>query len=130
MTKLQPVDKVEIQVLVYNATDGLSTTPPNVENEFAFATHRGLHASSGRCLCCAVHGFSVLLTATRGGVNEEIIPQTVKAIREFGLTQIAAVIALAGVPSRRPPRHSATTWWLQRRSGSGTLSKGLRPVDN
>jgi len=24
------------------------------------------------------------------GVNEEIIPQTVKAIREFGLTQIAA----------------------------------------
>ena len=91
MTKLQPVDKVEIQVLVYNATDGLSTTPSNVENEFAFATRRGLRASSGRCLCCAVHGFSVLLTATRGGVNEEIIPQTVKAIREFGLTQIAAV---------------------------------------
>ncbi len=39
---LAPVDKVEIQVLVDNVTDGLSTTPANVENEFAFATRRGL----------------------------------------------------------------------------------------
>jgi len=50
MAKLQPVDKVEIQVLVDNATDVMSTTPSNVENEFAFATRRGLRASSGRCL--------------------------------------------------------------------------------
>jgi 7,8-dihydropterin-6-yl-methyl-4-(beta-D-ribofuranosyl)aminobenzene 5'-phosphate synthase len=66
MSNLTPVDRLEIQVLVDNATDGLSSTPPNVENEFAFATRRGLRASSGRCLCCAVHGFSALLTATRG----------------------------------------------------------------
>jgi 7,8-dihydropterin-6-yl-methyl-4-(beta-D-ribofuranosyl)aminobenzene 5'-phosphate synthase len=66
MSNLTPVDTLEIQVLVDNATDGLSSTPPNVENEFAFATRRGLRASSGRCLCCAVHGFSALLTATRG----------------------------------------------------------------
>ena len=73
MAKLQPVDKVEIQVLVDNATDGLSTTPSNVENEFAFATRRGLRASSGRCLCCAVHGFSVLLTATRGDKRHSVL---------------------------------------------------------
>jgi hypothetical protein len=55
MTQLVPVDKLEIQVLVDNSTDGLSSTPPNVENEFAFATRRGLRASSGRCLCCVGH---------------------------------------------------------------------------
>lgn len=73
MAKLQPVDKVEIQVLVDNATDVMSTTPSNVENEFAFATRRGLRASSGRCLCCAVHGFSVLLTATRGDKRHSVL---------------------------------------------------------
>jgi hypothetical protein len=34
MSTLAPVDKVEIQILVDNATDGLSTTPANVETEF------------------------------------------------------------------------------------------------
>ena len=73
MPALTPVDKLEIQVLVDNSTDGLSSTPPNVENEFAFATRRGLRASSGRCLCCAVHGFSALVTATRGDVKHSVL---------------------------------------------------------
>ena len=73
MATLAPVDRLEIQVLVDNATDGLSSTPPNVENEFAFATRRGLRASSARCLCCAVHGFSALLTATRGGNSHSVL---------------------------------------------------------
>ncbi len=73
MPGLTPVDKLDIQVLVDNATDGLSSTPPNVENEFAFATRRGLRASSGRCLCCAVHGFSALLTVTRGDKRHGVL---------------------------------------------------------
>jgi 7,8-dihydropterin-6-yl-methyl-4-(beta-D-ribofuranosyl)aminobenzene 5'-phosphate synthase len=73
MPTLVPVDKLEIQILVDNATDGLSSTPPNVENEFAFATRRGLRASSGRCLCCAVHGFSALLTVTRGATRHTVL---------------------------------------------------------
>ena len=73
MPHLAPVDKVDIQVLVDNSTDGLSSTPPNVENEFAFATRRGLRASSGRCLCCAVHGFSALLTVTRGDKRHSVL---------------------------------------------------------
>ncbi|MBI3702259.1 MAG: MBL fold metallo-hydrolase [Rhizobiales bacterium] len=73
MPTLLPVDKLEIQILVDNATDGLSSTPPNVENEFAFATRRGLRASSGRCLCCAVHGFSALLTAYRGDARHSVL---------------------------------------------------------
>jgi 7,8-dihydropterin-6-yl-methyl-4-(beta-D-ribofuranosyl)aminobenzene 5'-phosphate synthase len=73
MASLRPVDRIEIQVLVDNATDGLSSTPPNVESEFAFATRRGLRASSGRCLCCAVHGFSALLTAYRGAERHAVL---------------------------------------------------------
>jgi 7,8-dihydropterin-6-yl-methyl-4-(beta-D-ribofuranosyl)aminobenzene 5'-phosphate synthase len=73
MLNLVPVDKLEILILVDNATDGLSSTPANVENEFAFATRRGLRASSGRCLCCAVHGFSGLLTATRGATRHTVL---------------------------------------------------------
>ena len=68
-----PVDKVDVLVLVDNTTDGLSTTPAHVENEFAFATRRGLRASSGRCLCCAVHGLSCLITAHRGPVRHTVL---------------------------------------------------------
>ncbi|HUI94847.1 MAG TPA: MBL fold metallo-hydrolase [Xanthobacteraceae bacterium] len=68
-----PVDQLEVVVLVDNVTDGLSTTPPQVESEFAVATRRGLRASSGRCLCCAVHGLSCLITARRGGVNHTVL---------------------------------------------------------
>jgi len=73
MVGLVAVDRLEIQVLVDNTTDGLSSTPSNVENEFAFATRRGLRASSGRCLCCAVHGFSALLTAVRGDRRHTVL---------------------------------------------------------
>jgi 7,8-dihydropterin-6-yl-methyl-4-(beta-D-ribofuranosyl)aminobenzene 5'-phosphate synthase len=73
MSTLAPVDKVEIQILVDNATDGLSTTPANVETEFAFATRRGLRASSGRCLCCAVHGLSCLITVHRGELQHSVL---------------------------------------------------------
>ena len=73
MSALAPVDKVEIQILVDNATDGLSTTPANVETEFAFATRRGLRASSGRCLCCAVHGLSCLITVHRAERRHSVL---------------------------------------------------------
>lgn len=73
MNHLAAADKIEIQVLVDNATDGLSTTPANVETEFAFATRRGLRASSGRCLCCAVHGLSCLITVYRGDTQHTVL---------------------------------------------------------
>jgi 7,8-dihydropterin-6-yl-methyl-4-(beta-D-ribofuranosyl)aminobenzene 5'-phosphate synthase len=73
MKTLSPVDKVEIQVLVDNATDGLSTTPTNVETEFSFATRRGLRASSGRCLCCAVHGLSCLITVHYNNMEHSVL---------------------------------------------------------
>lgn len=73
MANLASVDKVEVQVLVDNATDGISTTPANVESEFVFATRRGLRASSGRCLCCAVHGLSCLITIHLGATRHCVL---------------------------------------------------------
>lgn len=73
MVELAPVDRIEVQIIVDNVTDGLSSTPSHVENEFAFATRRGLRASSGRCLCCAVHGLACLVTAHRGGESRSVL---------------------------------------------------------
>jgi 7,8-dihydropterin-6-yl-methyl-4-(beta-D-ribofuranosyl)aminobenzene 5'-phosphate synthase len=70
---LKPADKVEILVLVDNTTDGLSSTSANVETEFTSASRRGLRAFSGRCLCCAVHGFSVLITAYKANLQHSML---------------------------------------------------------
>lgn len=66
MTRLTPIEKVEIHVLVDNATDSLSTTPKHAESEFAYLERHGMEELSGDCLCCACHGLSLLITATRG----------------------------------------------------------------
>jgi 7,8-dihydropterin-6-yl-methyl-4-(beta-D-ribofuranosyl)aminobenzene 5'-phosphate synthase len=73
---LQPVEKVEIQVLVDNATDILSSTPAHVESEYASFPRRGFRSTGGRCLCCAAHGFSCLLTAYRGGERRTMLFDT------------------------------------------------------
>ena len=73
MTNLAEADRVEVHILVDNAVDGLSSTPLNVENEWAFATRRGLRASSDRCLCCGVHGLSCLVTVQRGDVRHTLL---------------------------------------------------------
>ncbi len=70
---LTAVDELEIQILVDNVTDGLSSTSGNVETEFSFATRRGLRAFSGRCLCCAVHGLSILITVHNGDRHHSIL---------------------------------------------------------
>jgi 7,8-dihydropterin-6-yl-methyl-4-(beta-D-ribofuranosyl)aminobenzene 5'-phosphate synthase len=66
MASLTPIDKVEIHVLVDNATDSLSTIPAHAESEFAYLERHGMQELSGDCLCCACHGLSLLITATRG----------------------------------------------------------------
>jgi 7,8-dihydropterin-6-yl-methyl-4-(beta-D-ribofuranosyl)aminobenzene 5'-phosphate synthase len=69
---LEAVDKVEIRILADNVTDGLSSNPPFVESEMAFIGRRGL-TPSARCLCCAVHGLSCLVTVHRGGRTHTIL---------------------------------------------------------
>jgi 7,8-dihydropterin-6-yl-methyl-4-(beta-D-ribofuranosyl)aminobenzene 5'-phosphate synthase len=67
------VDKVEIQVLVDNATDSLSSISANAESEFAYLDRHGMRELSGDALCCACHGLALLITATRGTRTRTIL---------------------------------------------------------
>jgi len=69
---LAAVEKVEIRILADNVTDGLSSNPAFVEGEMAFLGRRGL-TGSARCLCCAVHGLSCLVTVHRGGKTHTVL---------------------------------------------------------
>ena len=73
---LSPVDSLEIQILVDNATDSLSSNPKNVEVEFTYLWRKGMKELAGNCLCCAAHGLSCLITATRGGVRHTLLFDT------------------------------------------------------
>ena len=63
---LQPVDALEVSVLVDNVVDTLSTVPQGVTNEAAVLREKGLMVSSGHARCCANHGLSLVITARMG----------------------------------------------------------------
>jgi 7,8-dihydropterin-6-yl-methyl-4-(beta-D-ribofuranosyl)aminobenzene 5'-phosphate synthase len=73
---LEPIDRVEILVLVDNATDMLSSTPSHVESEAAGLMRRGIRMMAGKCLCCAAHGLSCLVTAYRGATSHTVLFDT------------------------------------------------------
>jgi 7,8-dihydropterin-6-yl-methyl-4-(beta-D-ribofuranosyl)aminobenzene 5'-phosphate synthase len=70
---LELVDKIEIQVLIDNSTDILSTIPAHAESEFAYLELHGMRELSGDSLCCACHGLSLLITATRGARRHTVL---------------------------------------------------------
>jgi len=63
---LQPVDALEISVLVDNVVDPLSTVPKGVTSEAAVLREKGMMVSSGHARCCANHGLSLVITARIG----------------------------------------------------------------
>jgi 7,8-dihydropterin-6-yl-methyl-4-(beta-D-ribofuranosyl)aminobenzene 5'-phosphate synthase len=70
MSDLEPVDGVEIQVLVDNLTDSLSTVPDFVTSEWKVLQENGLRVIEGNSLCCANHGLSlVIATQKRTGIE-------------------------------------------------------------
>ncbi len=73
MSNLALIDKVEIQVLIDNATDSLSSIPAHAESEFAYLDRHGMRELSGDALCCACHGLSLLITATRGNRRHTVL---------------------------------------------------------
>jgi len=73
---LTAVDRLEILVLVDNATDMLSSTPSHVESEAAGLMRRGIRTIAGKCLCCAAHGLSGLVTAHRGAISHTVLFDT------------------------------------------------------
>jgi 7,8-dihydropterin-6-yl-methyl-4-(beta-D-ribofuranosyl)aminobenzene 5'-phosphate synthase len=73
MAHLVPVDKLEVQILVDNVTDSLSTIPAFAESEFAYLERHGMSELAGDCLCCACHGLSCLVTAYRGNQRHTVL---------------------------------------------------------
>lgn len=73
---LLPIDRLEILVLVDNATDMLSSTPPHVDSEAVGLMRRGIRILASKCLCCAAHGLSCLVTAHRGTASHTVLFDT------------------------------------------------------
>jgi 7,8-dihydropterin-6-yl-methyl-4-(beta-D-ribofuranosyl)aminobenzene 5'-phosphate synthase len=73
MTTLQPVDRLEFQILIDNLTDSVSTAPPNVTLEWTALMRAGMRQLSGRCQCCANHGLAVIVKAFRGATSHAVL---------------------------------------------------------
>lgn len=78
MASLAAVDSVDIQILVDNVTDSLSSVPSFVETEMAgLGRRRGTAwVLGGGCLCCAAHGLSCLLTIRSGAATRTVLFDT------------------------------------------------------
>lgn len=89
---LAPVDRLDILVLVDNATDILSSTPSHVESEAGGLMRRGIRMMAGKCLCCAAHGLSCLVTAQRGATSHTVLFDTGPEEHAFerNVTRLAA----------------------------------------
>lgn len=73
MRTLPPADRIEIQVLIDNVTDSLSSAPENVTSEIAGLIKGGMRELAGSCLCCANHGLSLVITAHRGETRHTML---------------------------------------------------------
>ena len=67
--ELRAVDRIEVQVLVDNVTDNLSTLPAgaDISHEWAYLIREGLVSEiSGDNTCCACHGLALVITVRTG----------------------------------------------------------------
>ena len=64
---MRAVDRLEVQVLVDNVTDCLSTTPQFVTPEWPALVRPGMRRARRRGVCCANHGLSLVLPRHAGG---------------------------------------------------------------
>ena len=85
MAELLAVDSVDIQILVDNLTDSLSSVPSFVETELGGLARRrgGAWVLGGACLCCAAHGLSCLLTIRHAGQTHGVLFDTGPEDRTF-----------------------------------------------
>lgn len=73
MATLNTADRVEVQVLVDNVTDSLSTNPANVESERPNLLRAGLTEQAGENICCAHFGLSLVVTAYGNGTQHTVL---------------------------------------------------------
>lgn len=85
MTNLVPIDSLDIQILVDNVTDSLSSVPSFIETELGGLARRrgGAWVLGGACLCCAAHGLSCLLTVKNAGRSWSVLFDTGPEDRTF-----------------------------------------------
>ncbi|MGC1412439.1 MAG: MBL fold metallo-hydrolase [Acetobacteraceae bacterium] len=72
MPTLTELDRLEVQVLVDNVTDSLSSTPPFVTREWPALVRAGMRRVAGGDLCCANHGLSLVIRAV-AGAREHVV---------------------------------------------------------
>lgn len=87
------VDRLEVLVVVDNATDSLSTNPKNVTAEWSgLLTGGRLRMMSGQGICCAHHGLSLLITAHTGSDGRTLLfdagPEGATFLRNAGILGI------------------------------------------
>jgi 7,8-dihydropterin-6-yl-methyl-4-(beta-D-ribofuranosyl)aminobenzene 5'-phosphate synthase len=70
---LRALDRLEVVVLVDNATDSLSTNPPDVRAELPRLVGHGMTEWAGEGMCVAHHGLALFLTATQDGVDRSLL---------------------------------------------------------
>src|SRR5262249_36580704 len=70
---LTPVNRLVVDVAVDNLSDSYSSKPPNVSPEFNNVIAAGARELSGRTLCCAQLGLSLVLTAERAGRRHTLL---------------------------------------------------------
>jgi 7,8-dihydropterin-6-yl-methyl-4-(beta-D-ribofuranosyl)aminobenzene 5'-phosphate synthase len=85
MTSITAVDALDIQIVVDNVTDSLSSVPSFIETELGGLGRRRGSAwvLGGGCLCCAAHGLSCLLTLKTAGRTHSVLFDTGPEDRVF-----------------------------------------------
>lgn len=74
MPDVLTVDRLEVLVIVDNATDSLSSNPKNVIPEWTgLLTGGRMRVVSGQNICCAHHGLSLLITAHVGSDGHTLL---------------------------------------------------------
>ena len=71
--ELISVDRLEVQVLVDNVTDQLSTNPVTVRSELVGLLKVGMSEWSGESICCAHHGLSLIVSAHADGRSHTVL---------------------------------------------------------
>ncbi|HEV8359295.1 MAG TPA: MBL fold metallo-hydrolase [Candidatus Thermoplasmatota archaeon] len=71
--RLAAADRADVLVVVDNATDSLSTNPPDVRAELPQLVERGMKEWAGEHMGIAHHGLSLLVTAHHGDRRSTIL---------------------------------------------------------
>ncbi len=69
----EPVNQLEVQVLVDNVTDQLSTNPDHVHSERICLIRAGMTEWSGEAICCAHFGLSLVITASANSIRHTLL---------------------------------------------------------